>query len=119
MGARDAGSPPPHTRVRSNTTMQIAWPPAQEAPPLALRVCTSRAEPDAVTSALGELGAEIRRWDPIPAALHVTKAGDPRSLPGFSEGHWTVQDPGAQVSAHDVEPRRPAYYSICAPNTLI
>ena len=98
-------------------TMSSAWPPTQEAPPLALRVCTSRADPDAVTSALGELGAEIRRWDPIPAALHVTKAGDPRSLPGFSEGHWTVQDPGAQVSAHDAEPRRPAYYAICAPNT--
>jgi len=40
-----------------------------------------------------------------PQAFAIDNLGDPARSPSFTAGHWTVQDPGAQLVAHLAAPR--------------
>ena len=70
-------------------------------PPLGLRVTLERASPDEVARAIEEARpeADVRRGTLSPRALLVRGAGDPRSLPGYREGLFTVQEEGSQLVA--------------------
>ena len=66
-------------------------------PPLDLRVNPLRSDQ---ASLIRQLAADGLRADPLPdlrdGVTLVDRPGDPRSLPGYAEGHWSVQDRQAQ-----------------------
>jgi 16S rRNA (cytosine967-C5)-methyltransferase len=69
-------------------------------PPLALRLSAGvvRSEvAEAITRA--RPGAELQPGCVSPLALLARRAGDPRTLPGYAEGHFGVQEEGAQAVA--------------------
>ena len=77
-----------------------AWAAScQKTPRLALRVNLRRSTLEAVREKLAAAGASVEPSPPLPGALLVSGGGEPRLLPGFKEGEWTVQDPGAQAVA--------------------
>jgi 16S rRNA (cytosine967-C5)-methyltransferase len=76
----------------------------QPPPPLALRVNTRRATAANVSLSLSATGADVQPVPGMPDALYVRGAGSVTSLPGFSEGLWTVQDPAAQLVGHLARP---------------
>ncbi len=80
---------------------RTAWlDQAASSPPLSLRVRLG--EDRAVLAAeLREArpSAVVRESDVSPLALLLSRAGDPRALPGYAEGRFTVQDEGAQIVA--------------------
>ena len=47
----------------------------------------------------GVAGLEVRPGALSPRALHVSRGGDPRSLPGYAQGAFCVQEEGAQCLA--------------------
>lgn len=49
--------------------------------------------------------AEIRAGSVSPRAILVRHAGDPRALPGYAEGHFAIQEEGAQAVAIAAEAR--------------
>jgi 16S rRNA (cytosine967-C5)-methyltransferase len=59
--------------------------------PLCLRVVGGPSEVPAVIDAFADAGIEVSRATVHPACVLVAR-GDPRRLPGFAEGRWTVQD---------------------------
>jgi 16S rRNA (cytosine967-C5)-methyltransferase len=68
----------------------------QHVPPLSLRVSPGVGR----ASLLARLraarpDAEVWESSLLPDVLHALRAGDPRKLPGFSEGEFAVQDAGA------------------------
>lgn len=68
-------------------------------PPLGLRaVAAPRVEVAAAIRA-ARPAAEVALLDGSDAGLTVRGAGDPRSLPGFAEGHFMVQEAGSQLVA--------------------
>lgn len=70
-------------------------------PPIALR---SRIDREVLRSRLESAGARVE--DGLaPASLLVYGAGDPRRLPGYAEGHFAVQEEGAQLVALEVGAR--------------
>lgn len=85
----------------------LQWRPASEAelygqacntpPPLDLRVNSLRSETATLISRFAEIGL---RAEPLPdqpeGITLLDRPGDPRSLPGYAEGHWSVQDRQAQ-----------------------
>ncbi len=74
-------------------------------PALDLRVNPLRADRDTVLRAFEAAG---HRAEPLPGtAQGITlpgRPGDPRSLPGYEEGHWCVQDRHAQAIAPLLDP---------------
>ncbi len=70
-------------------------------PPIDLRVELRRTTRDAVRDAIvrARPEAEVREGALSPAALRIRHAGDPRSLPGYAEGLFAVQEEGSQVIA--------------------
>jgi 16S rRNA (cytosine967-C5)-methyltransferase len=68
----------------------------QLAPPLSLRLSpgVERAE---LLARLRAAKPEAELWESalLPRVLHALRAGDPRKLPGYAEGHFAVQDAGA------------------------
>jgi len=69
----------------------------QEVPPLVLRINRRRQTADAVAAACAAAGIATAGVSGLPHALTVHAGGDVRSLPGFAEGYWQVQDIGAQA----------------------
>jgi 16S rRNA (cytosine967-C5)-methyltransferase len=69
---------------------------SENAPPLALR-CRDGETRDALLTAMREArpDASFRPSALLPNVLYTQRAGDPRKLPGFSEGRFVVQDAGA------------------------
>lgn len=67
------------------------------APPLTLRVNVRRAQPDQVLAAFTTAGIAAQVCG--PSAIRVMQAQPIETLPGFQEGHWSVQDLGAQYAA--------------------
>ncbi len=64
--------------------------------PASLRVNDLRASRSQVMEALRSSGLAPEEG-PLPQSILLAEGvGDPRSLPGFSEGHWSVQDLSAQ-----------------------
>jgi 16S rRNA (cytosine967-C5)-methyltransferase len=69
-------------------------------PPLALRLsatATSAELAEAITRA--RPSAELQPGRVSPVALLARRAGDPRTLPGYAEGRFAVQEEGAQAVA--------------------
>lgn len=85
----------------------LAWRGADEAerfarashtpPPFDLRVNRLRTDPATVIRRLGEAGLRAEPLPDLPEGITLLdRPGDPRALPGYSEGHWSVQDRQAQ-----------------------
>ncbi len=60
--------------------------------PLSIRVVGGAAAVPAVLEALERGGVSVTRGTVHTACLSVTSGGDPRGMPGFEDGRWTVQD---------------------------
>jgi 16S rRNA (cytosine967-C5)-methyltransferase len=75
-------------------------------PPLWLRVNSQVATLEKVEASLAEAGFTTQRNDFAREALLVSPAAAVSELPGFSEGHFSVQDAAAQLAAGllDVQP---------------
>lgn len=71
-----------------------------EPPPLALRARTA-ADRDALLEAIVSARPDAEVWAGTlsPLAVLVRGAGDPRKLPGYREGRFSVQDEGSQLIA--------------------
>ena len=118
LARRRPGPPPPLegndprklALVSSHPTWMVAelmaqWPPEevrawlqadQEDPPLALRVNTLKTTPEELGRRLAEEGLEARPHPLAPESLVLTRRRGPaRDLPGFRQGLWQAQDPGA------------------------
>jgi 16S rRNA (cytosine967-C5)-methyltransferase len=66
-------------------------------PPLDLRVNLLRTDPDALMRQLAAVGLRAEPLPGLPAGLTLLeRPGDPRLLPGYTEGLWSVQDRQAQ-----------------------
>lgn len=71
----------------------------EQAPSLCLRVTTSRIARDQLIERLSREVAELQVTPSAlsPVGVLIRGAGDPRKLPGYDEGLFTVQEEGAQV----------------------
>ena len=69
----------------------------QEVPALVLRVNRRRSDAPGVLADLAQAGLEAEPAPGLPWAVRLRSGGDVRSLPGFREGRWQVQDLGAQA----------------------
>lgn len=69
-------------------------------PPFWLRINQQRVSRDAYLAQLVESGIEAQISAHAPQALLLSQATDVQLLPGFSEGHLSVQDAAAQLAAH-------------------
>lgn len=81
---------------------RTAWLAASDGPPaLCLRV-SEGVEREALAAELraARPEAEVELGRLSPRALLLRRAGDPRNLPGYSEGRFSVQEEGAQLIAH-------------------
>ena len=56
-----------------------------------------RCDPDAALAALIAAGADAEAHPAVGGSLLVRGGGAPHKLPGFAEGHWTVQDAAATL----------------------
>jgi 16S rRNA (cytosine967-C5)-methyltransferase len=75
-----------------------AWVQANNvAAPLALRVRRGRATAAALTAQLSARGLQVQARADLPDCLELRRAGPVTALPGFAEGHFTVQDPAATL----------------------
>lgn len=68
-------------------------------PPLWIRVNSQCATLEGVEASLADAGFTTRRSNFAPQALLVSPAAAVNDLPGFSEGHFSVQDAAAQLAA--------------------
>lgn len=70
-------------------------------PPIALRVSLHRTSREALAARILEArpSGRVRAGALSPMALLVSGVGDPRTLPGWSEGLFAVQDEGSQLVA--------------------
>ncbi len=75
-------------------------------PPLDLRVNPLRGSLDGLKKALHAAGYATEVLPFLPQVVRVTGATGPvRSLPGFDEGKWVVQDSSAQLVSHLLDPQ--------------
>ncbi len=75
-------------------------------PPLDLRVNPLKSSPEALKKALHAAGYATEPLPFLRQAVRVTGATGPvRSLPGFDEGEWVVQDSSAQLVSHLLDPQ--------------
>ncbi len=66
-------------------------------PPIGLRAVSASAEDDARAIREARPDAEVATSALAPRAIAVRGAGDPRTLPGFADGHLAVQELGSQL----------------------
>ena len=70
---------------------------ANAPPPLDLRVNLPRSDPASLIARLAEVGVRAAPLPGLPEGITLLdRPGDPRALPGYAEGHWSVQDRQAQ-----------------------
>jgi 16S rRNA (cytosine967-C5)-methyltransferase len=74
-------------------------------PPMWLRVNRMRSSVEACTAQLEADGRSVRRHPYAPDALLVEPPADVRALPGFQEGHLSVQDAAAQLAVELLDPQ--------------
>lgn len=74
-------------------------------PPMWLRVNRQRARVEDCVSALEGAGFAVRRHPAAPEALLIEPPADVRALPGFAEGHLSVQDAAAQLAVELLDPQ--------------
>jgi 16S rRNA (cytosine967-C5)-methyltransferase len=83
--------------------------------PLSIRVVGGAEAVPEVQALLERAGADVSPGMIDPACLTVTSGGDPRSLPGFAEGRWTVQDQASAFVVAALDPRASErVYDACA-----
>lgn len=75
-----------------------------ERPPLSLRVNRGRTTPAALRSRLQQAGHDVQISPASAELLCVRRAGAVTRLPGFSEGHFAVQDGAPALVAHLLTP---------------
>ncbi|MCP9841706.1 16S rRNA (cytosine(967)-C(5))-methyltransferase [Synechococcus sp. J7-Johnson] len=79
---------------------------ANQPPSLDLRVNRLRATREGVIEALAAAGVSAEPLPDLPWGLSLGgRSGDLRALPGYAEGHWSVQDRTAQVIAPLLDPQ--------------
>ncbi|MBD2744261.1 16S rRNA (cytosine(967)-C(5))-methyltransferase [Coleofasciculus sp. FACHB-1120] len=77
-----------------------------QTPAIDLRVNPLRAEIEKVEAALQAAGISVSRVPHLPQALRLTGGtGAIQTLPGFTEGWWTVQDSSAQLVSYLLDPQ--------------
>lgn len=76
-----------------------------EHPPMWLRVNRRRSTLADCAAALEAAGFRVDRHPLAPDALRIEPAADVRQLPGFAEGHFSVQDAAAQLAVDLLAPR--------------
>jgi 16S rRNA (cytosine967-C5)-methyltransferase len=74
-------------------------------PPLWVRINRIRTTPDGLAATLEAAGYRCHRDGLGPDALRIEPPADVRSLPGFAEGRFSVQDAAAQLAVELLEPR--------------
>ncbi len=75
-------------------------------PPLDLRVNPLRTSVERQLADFAAAGVAAAPLPGLPQGLTLTaRSGDLRALPGFSEGHWCVQDRSAQLIAPLLDPQ--------------
>ena len=84
-----------------------AFAAASQAPPAVdLRIQADRTSREALLAAFAEAGVTAEARPETPQALTLPAGcGNPRQLPGFSEGLWCVQDRHAQAIVPLLDPR--------------
>lgn len=83
-----------------------AWAEANNAtPPLSLRVNRRRTDRDTLLQTLCAQGLEAAALAAFPDMLTLRHAGAVPDLPGFTAGHFVVQDPAAGLVAHLAAPK--------------
>ncbi len=93
--------------------LQQAWPDdwarileqANQRPPMILRVNRAKIALRDYAQTLAQQGMAARPLAGLPDALRLDQAMDVFKLPGFGEGHISVQDGGAQLAALLLSPR--------------
>lgn len=73
-------------------------------PPLCLRVNRRRAKPHACQTELARAGIRAKPVPHCPYALSIDGSVPVSALPGFAEGHLSVQDAAAQLATALLEP---------------
>ena len=89
------------------------WPAQWEAilqannqrPPQHLRVNVLRTSRESYLEDLRQAGIRAQQCDPAPCAIQVLDPVDVNRLPGFNDGHVSVQDAGAQFAATLLDPQ--------------
>ncbi|MDX1319138.1 MAG: 16S rRNA (cytosine(967)-C(5))-methyltransferase RsmB [Oceanospirillum sp.] len=86
-------------------------------PPMTLRVNHSKGERDQYLAQLIDADIEAKACDYSPDGIQLENALDVTSLPGFADGHISVQDEAAQLSAQllQLEPNQRVLDACCAP----
>jgi len=83
--------------------------------PLSVRVVGGAHAVPAVHQELDDAGVRATVGDVHEGCLVLEAAGDPRALPGFAEGRWTVQDQASAFVVETLDPRpRDRVYDACA-----
>lgn len=77
-----------------------------QTPQIDLRINTLKTTVDAVEAAMQAKELHTSRIPNLPQALRLPpSAGAIQNLPGYSEGHWIVQDSSAQLVGYLVDPQ--------------
>ena len=71
---------------------------ANEIAPLTLRCNLQKTSRDAYLVSLHEAGVAAEPHPVSEVGINIVKGGDPRQLPGFETGHFSVQDGAAQLA---------------------
>ena len=85
-----------------HTAVLCEW--LNQPPSLDLRVNQQRMSVAEMVTQFEAAGLDVVPL-PISGALRLLQGGVVRSLPGFSEGWWTVQDSSAQLVSHVLDPQ--------------
>lgn len=75
-----------------------------ERPPLSLRVNLCRTSRDGLLARLREANLDAAASPHLPEGILLHRAGAVRRLPGYAEGHFTVQDAAPALVAHLLDP---------------
>ncbi|MEB3337085.1 MAG: 16S rRNA (cytosine(967)-C(5))-methyltransferase [Leptolyngbyaceae bacterium] len=88
----------------AETTQLCEW--MNQTPSIDLRVNPLRAELEQVEAALQTAGLKVEQLPALPQALRfVESPGSIKTLSGFQEGWWMVQDASAQLVSYLVNPQ--------------
>lgn len=88
-----------------DTTEQLChW--FNQTPTLDIRINPLKTTPETIANQLTEAGVNVTPIPPFPCALRLQgKIGAIATLPGFTDGHWTVQDSSAQLVSYLLDPQ--------------
>ncbi|MDJ0598000.1 MAG: 16S rRNA (cytosine(967)-C(5))-methyltransferase [Crocosphaera sp.] len=87
------------------TTEQLChW--FNQTPTIDIRINPLKTTLDTIATQLTEAGVNVTTLPPFPYTLRLQgKIGNIQTLPGFSQGHWTVQDSSGQLVSYLLDPQ--------------